>query len=256
MKYEKGSFTVIPNKEALRGLDPVMQCVFFWICAYADDKGQCYPSRSRLADDVGCSVRTIDKALLELCRAEMLVKQTRFVGNENATNLYQILLRGAKSTPPRANSALPPVQILRTELYPILTQSNNDDSLRESSSFQGKEISNSEYTRVEVDEQFGVPREANVKSGSTAPNSPLRAPLLKLQRRFGELCQSAIGTRPVPDKKGLAAIKFALNTGGLNEARLIELFEWWFDQRKPDEELISITRALSARSIEQFKLQN
>jgi hypothetical protein len=51
-------------------------------------------------------------------------------------------------------------------------------------------------------------------------------------------------------------VLFAMNTGGLSEVQIIDLFDEWFGLGKSDEETISITRALSARQIEQYKIRN
>lgn len=125
MKYERGSFITVPSKEVLRELHPTAQCLYMWLCSYANETGNCYPSRSTLASDVGVSVRTIDTAMEVLVAAGLVRKQTRFKGNEQTTNLYEVLVveGSADSAIPLANFALPPSQILRTELNPVLTQS-------------------------------------------------------------------------------------------------------------------------------------
>lgn len=135
-------------------------------------------------------------------------------------------------------------------------KNKNDDFKSKSSSFEKTSTTDStstaEYTREPLDEEYGTPRP---KKPEPLPKTP-RAPLLAIQGRFGDMCQAAIGTRPTPDKKGLAAIKFALNTGGLSEKQIISLFEDWFDQRKPEEQLMSINAALSSNNINKFKINN
>lgn len=79
---------------------------------------------------------------------------------------------------------------------------------------------------------------------------------IRLQRKFIELARKALDTSPVMDMKGYRMVLYAMNTGGLTEKNIEDLFEEWFTLGKPDEETISITRALSARQIEAYKIRN
>src|SRR4051812_28796547 len=92
MKYEKGTFTTIPNKEALRGLDPQSQVLFMWLCSYADDGGVCFPSIARLAKDCGVERRTIERRLKLLCDRGLLSLQQRYTEKGQTSNFYQIQL--------------------------------------------------------------------------------------------------------------------------------------------------------------------
>lgn len=78
----------------------------------------------------------------------------------------------------------------------------------------------------------------------------------RIRARFGEMCQKQLGTKPVLDIKGYKMVLFALNTGSLTEPQIMDLFDEWFKMGKSDEETISITRALSARQIEGYKVRN
>lgn len=79
---------------------------------------------------------------------------------------------------------------------------------------------------------------------------------IRLQHTFSDLCFKRLDTRPVMDMKGYKMCLYAMNTGGLNEKQIVDLFEEWFSLGKPDEETVSITRALSARQIEGYKIRN
>lgn len=94
MRYRKGSFTIVPNKEALRGVDTYAQTLFIWICSYADDDGICYPSIKRLAEDCATSRSTIKKKIKVLEDIGLIRKSERKREDEdvNMTNLYQIIL--------------------------------------------------------------------------------------------------------------------------------------------------------------------
>ena len=93
MRYEKGSFVVIPNKEILRGAPSEMLSIFFWLCSYADENGQCFPSRNKLHKDTGCGLKTIDKYIKILEERGLIDKQTRYKSGtkEQMSNLYQIM---------------------------------------------------------------------------------------------------------------------------------------------------------------------
>lgn len=109
MKYAKGTFTVVPNRELLRGLPPTTQALYVWLCSYADENGECYPSRSKLATDIGGSVRTVDTHLKKLENLGLIEKENRVKNNEKQSNLYQLLIveSSAKIAPPSADIALP-----------------------------------------------------------------------------------------------------------------------------------------------------
>lgn len=92
MKYEKGSFVLVPNKGYLPGLEPHIQCVYMWICHFSDESGMCFPSRSTLATFAGCSVKSVDRALEKLCDDGLIVKTVRKDGDRNFSNLYQIMV--------------------------------------------------------------------------------------------------------------------------------------------------------------------
>lgn len=93
MKYEKGSFILVPNKEVLRGKGSAVQLVFFWLCDYADKKGVCFPSRKTLSKDSSLSLPTIDRSIKELCILGLITKTKRFSENEQLSNLYQINIK-------------------------------------------------------------------------------------------------------------------------------------------------------------------
>lgn len=126
-RYQKGDFTVVPNKEALRGKDPYLQTLFTWICSYADADGICFPSIQRLAKDTGMSKRTVSNKLNELESLGLLDRRNR----ENTSNEYQVLLVEGGIAPDaigystRCTGGIAPDA---NELYPVLTKSNELNS--------------------------------------------------------------------------------------------------------------------------------
>lgn len=111
MKYERGSFITVPSREMLRGIHPTAQTLYMWLCGYANETGTCFPSRKTLADDVGCSERTIDQMVDILRERELLKVNPRMDGDKQLSNLYTVLV-----VPPLAESATPPSKSCPTPL--------------------------------------------------------------------------------------------------------------------------------------------
>lgn len=79
---------------------------------------------------------------------------------------------------------------------------------------------------------------------------------IRLQHKFGEICHKNLGIKPMVDKAGYVRVLAAMNEGGLSEAQVLDLFDEWFKLGKSDEESVSITRALSNRQIDGYKVRN
>lgn len=92
MKYEKGSFIVVPNKKSLEGLDAYTQVIYFWLCDFSDDDGTCWPSRALLAKKANVSLSTVDRSIARLEELELLKKFKRYYEQAPTTNLYQLML--------------------------------------------------------------------------------------------------------------------------------------------------------------------
>ena len=92
MKYRKGEYILVPNKESMRGLPTPTQLVWMWLCSYADGYGQCWPSRTRLAKDTCLSVKTIDRHLKRLELLGWVEKTKRWENDKQKSNLYQLNL--------------------------------------------------------------------------------------------------------------------------------------------------------------------
>lgn len=111
MKYEKGTFTIVPNLDVLEGTKPELQTIFMWLCSFSDKEGQCFPSRAKLGRVCGIkSVRTIDKYLTELIELGLISKTKRKKkgSEENSSNVYQILEVRANDSVGGANKSTTP----------------------------------------------------------------------------------------------------------------------------------------------------
>lgn len=127
MKYERGSFIVVPSREKLRGMPVPAQALYMWLCAYANEEGECFPSRTKLAKDLDCSLPTVDRFTDYLMLKGLLKVEKRFTEKgENMANLYSLVIweGGSKGDLPPSKPSLPPVvKDVDTELNPILTKS-------------------------------------------------------------------------------------------------------------------------------------
>lgn len=101
MKHEKGSFVLVPNKGHLIGMEAYAQCVFMWVCHFADERGECFPSRKTLARFAGCSISSVDRALGALEERGLLGREARTREGEKLTNLYHIVLLEGGTIPQR-----------------------------------------------------------------------------------------------------------------------------------------------------------
>lgn len=99
MNYRKWQFLVVPNKDIIKGKTPQLQAIYMWICSFADDEWQCYPSIQTISDCAWCSRDTVIRKLKDLEELWILIRQHRFNNNEKTSNLYQIrILDGGGSS--------------------------------------------------------------------------------------------------------------------------------------------------------------
>lgn len=99
MNYQKGTFTVVPTLHMV-GLTPHEQLVFVWMCFYANQEGECFPSYRTLMKVSGLSKDAIIRAIKKLIARGILekAKRRRDCGG-NTSNLYRIVIhRGGSLT--------------------------------------------------------------------------------------------------------------------------------------------------------------
>ncbi len=94
MKYKKGTFMIIPNKEYLIRKPSEMQAIYFWLCNHSDENGICFPKKQTIAEEAGCSHNTVDKYLSKLVEDGFISITRRKKNNsmENTSNSYQLLI--------------------------------------------------------------------------------------------------------------------------------------------------------------------
>lgn len=108
------------------------------------------------------------------------------------------------------------------------------------------ELVSSEAVQLNEDGEIIVRKKAGPKNTN----------LMTIAKKFSDMCRKQIAIVPITDGKALKAVSFALNTAKLNEKLILDLFDEWFTLGLPDEETVSISRALSARQIERYKIRN
>lgn len=70
--FDKGTFILVPDKEALRGRPPLEQLVAIWIGDYG--LTDAFPSRKTIASDCGVSVKSVDRAIAKLEQDGIITK--------------------------------------------------------------------------------------------------------------------------------------------------------------------------------------
>ena len=91
--FDKGTFILVPDKEALRGRPPLEQLVAIWIGDYG--LTDAFPSRKTIARDCGVSVKSIDRAIAKLEQDGILIKRKRKNSNGGDTsNSYSRVMGG------------------------------------------------------------------------------------------------------------------------------------------------------------------
>lgn len=97
MKYEKGTFATVPVG-VIKGIDPLAQVVFMWMCMHMNGEGVCFPSIGLLCRETGIKARsTIHLKIALLEELGLIMKSSRFSGNEQTSNEYQIIIENRVS---------------------------------------------------------------------------------------------------------------------------------------------------------------
>jgi hypothetical protein len=66
MKYERWSFTTIPNIKLVTWEHPVTQAIYMHLCHRANQDWICFPSIKQIAEDAWSSKNTVRKYLWRL----------------------------------------------------------------------------------------------------------------------------------------------------------------------------------------------
>jgi len=71
---------------------------------------------------------------------------------------------------------------------------------------------------------------------------------------FQKMCKKELGTAPISNISWYKQANRAISTGGLTEKDIKKLLSEWFTQRLPEEQMCSLTRALSDVQINKYKM--
>jgi hypothetical protein len=235
VKYKKGTFVTVPNRDRIRGLPANAQVVYLWLCSYADEDGTCYPSRTTLARDTRISVRSVDAAIRLLEERGILERTERkdpLNRMRNLSNYYQIMI--LEDVNPvqvvqggGAGAARGVVQELRRELNPVLTKPK-------------------EYRAAAAAISFEVVEDEPKKARPTKDTSAL-----KLRESLYDLFDRETGCRPTPTTADYVRVVAARKI--LSDKDIASLVEDALQGRKPP---ITLHEALSTRSIDSFRRNN
>lgn len=89
MRYKKGTFCTVPINQ-IKGIDPLSQVIFMWLCFHANQDGVCFPGYELLSLETGISKRTIIQKIELLENAGVLTKDKKRIGGRQARNVYTI----------------------------------------------------------------------------------------------------------------------------------------------------------------------
>lgn len=85
---QMGPFSIVPEWVLDRGLSPTALKLYIVMARFADwNTGMAFPSRETLADRMGCSLKTVDRAVIEVVAADCVKKISR---GRYASALYKV----------------------------------------------------------------------------------------------------------------------------------------------------------------------
>jgi hypothetical protein len=92
---QMGPFSIVPEWVLDRGLSPTALKLYIVMARFADwHTGMAFPSRETLAERMGCSVKTVDRAVIEVVAAECVQKISRGRYASALYKVYQVDPRG------------------------------------------------------------------------------------------------------------------------------------------------------------------
>lgn len=277
MKYQKGTFITVPNFQVLSGVDGQAQVLFMWLCRYADEDGQCFPSVSTLAKNCGVSEATIKRKMIVLVESGFITRifrKNKKTG-ANASNLYQIMLvnndisEGGAHSEPRVGS-----QRAQGWAHSELLSKHNinktkerDDFFQKSSSLSDgsvTEVKSEENikqdlgdTELELVDEGGNPLEPVGFKRKEKRGRPRKDHVaLKVQREFISRVKKEFGVEVPETSKGYFVVINAINKFGLDEAKAMDIVDEWFSLGKPEDETVHITHCFSEYQVTNYKVRN
>lgn len=134
--------------------------------------------------------------------------------------------------------------------------SKKEDFSNEKSPLIGKTKEMNKYNEKESSDSHDlvVDMETGEAVSRSKKHEPKNKVALQLIKVFGLMAKDQLGVTPIKDSKGyfitLDAMKY------LKAKQIVELFKVWFSAGYKEDETMQITRALSHRNINKFKIEN
>jgi DNA-binding Lrp family transcriptional regulator len=261
MRYRKGTFITVPNKDFLIGLDPQSQVLYMWLQSFANDNGECYPAIDTLADCCGMSRDTVIRRLEKLTEMGLITKQNQYIDNKQTTNLYTLELvdRGSTQQPTGSHTATHGGSREQHRTQSIGTQSNiYINSTKENKSTKvdsGNNLTSADnYSAglrvVPTHEETGEPlRERKPKSKQQFGNSTMR-----MVRRFTAKVEEMAGVAPPVSNKQFFTVQNAAKKHELDEDAFVDLFDFFFNDNLSLEQKASLQLVCSDNYITKWKI--
>lgn len=90
-RSDTGPFSILPEWVLSAPVSDRAVRLYAWLSRYADNQsGECWPSRKRLADQLGCSLSSLDRAKDELVSVGALTVTVRVGEDGQKSNLYTV----------------------------------------------------------------------------------------------------------------------------------------------------------------------
>lgn len=291
VKYQKGTFTVVPNTHILSGQLPEIQAIFIWLCSYSDKDGVCFPSRNTLADDVNMNIKTLDKYMKELEKLGLITKSIRKTPDgKNMSNLYQINILGGESvtlgegvnggaTPSPQNGA---VTISNINYTTVLSKESTEfeeeppekeDPCLKSFGFPLPD-GYSMDSIVDDDREYHIlldPSGARVRPSEVSKlrkayevrkrlQTPRKSPNInrdailadRILKKYSELCEREVGVTPKYGFKEKMAFTQAVKKYGAEE--FFKVCAWYVQSDAKDEDKISPLLCTWTRTLNNYQL--
>lgn len=269
MRYRKGTFITVPNKEVLAGLDPQTQVLYMWLNHYSNEDGECFPSIETLSKCCGMSDRTVHRRLSDLTDLGLISKQNQFVDSRQTTNLYTInLVEGVSESHPRGCQRVTP----GGDTVADRTQSIGTQSIYIPETKVSEETKNNKeevtLTSVTKDSLGGNTESITPQKFDVVPTDDFGNPISQrkpkpkeawqVERRifnhFSEQCQNAIGQKPMaPPIWQLKHIRGCLES--FTEDQLCDVIDEWVDTAA-DDKVLNIHYALSVQNLNSYKTRS
>lgn len=258
MRYKKGTFITVPNKDQLSGLDPQTQTLYMWLNSYANDDGECFPSIQKLSVNCGMSERTIYRRLEELVEKGLVRKQNQYVDNRQTTNLYTMELMGEGDCVAGGGctSDTHGGDCVADRTQSIETQSKELGVSEETQHSTTKEETSDSLPKADV--SGTTEYEVVPVNGEGDAISPRKKPQTwDVEKRvfstFAEKAKVYTGVEPEPAKLWqLKQIRQVI--GNYSKQEILDIFDDWFNEAS-DDKILNIHAALSAHNLNKYKMK-